>query len=78
MVPTYGFQISAEDVATVLTQMGVTRDAATIERLFERLDACAVERAALHGQDLEQQTEYAYQAIQEQLNTFGIPGSRKG
>jgi ribosomal protein L12E/L44/L45/RPP1/RPP2 len=77
MTPIYGFEITTEDVATVLTQMGAQKDPQTVSQLFERLDACQVEKAALHGQDIDEQTEYAYQEIQDQLNRFGIPGVRQ-
>lgn len=61
------FQISEDDVMTVLYGMGRRCDEETAARILAVIDAAAVEKAALYGDDLVQQTEYAHEEIGRQL-----------
>lgn len=63
------FQISDEDVANVLTDQGQSADDAAM--LLLQLDHAAVEKAALEGDDLDQQAEYAREEIRRQLAELG-------
>jgi len=63
------FEITRDDVAAVLSRLnpgGVLPDA-MIQVVFDRLDHGAVEKAALYGDDMETQTEYAHDEIQRQV-----------
>lgn len=60
-----GFEITVDDVATVLDRMGLVEDA---EEYFEQIDHDRVEAAALYGNDMDEQTAYAYDEIEIQIN----------
>lgn len=65
------FGISSDDVLAVALKRGVKMTDAQAEKWFDQLDADEVEEAALHGDDMDEQTEYAYQNIDEQLDALG-------
>jgi hypothetical protein len=58
----FAFEVTPEDVQQV---MNCSEEEA--EKLFDRLDLYAVEKAALYGNDIEEQTQYAYTEIKQQL-----------
>jgi hypothetical protein len=63
------FEITVEDVMTVSssrTNTPLTEYQAEI--IFNQLDHDAIERAALHGNDMDTQIEYAYEEIRNQLS----------
>lgn len=66
----FAFEFTDEDVAIVLRAMGLPDDGADIFR--QSIDAAAVEAAALHGDDLGQQTSYAHEEIRRQLEELGV------
>lgn len=62
-----GFEITIDDVLFVVHKMGkkVTGDQAN--EIFENLDHFKVEEASMFGDELEQQTFYAYEEIERQI-----------
>ena len=61
------WETTAEDVRNALRQMGMPCDQKSAENVHRSLDMGAVERAALHGDGMDQQTEYACQEIRRQI-----------
>jgi hypothetical protein len=59
------WETTDEDVLNVLNSMGKKDSSA--EDVLSNLDHYKIERAALKGNDLETQTEYAYEEIKRQL-----------
>jgi len=61
------FEITAEDVQNALRDY-VTLTESQAEKLFDfALDCDAVEKAALYGDEMEEQTAFAYEEIREQI-----------
>jgi enamine deaminase RidA (YjgF/YER057c/UK114 family) len=65
------FEISVEDVGNVLDAHRIGYDA---DELHGNLDHDAIEEAALWGDNMEEQTNYAYQEIEKQLKEIGLLG----
>ena len=66
----FSFGISTDDVAQVVaSSFGrfIDRDGPVAEKLFNMLDQNAVEKAALRGDSVDDQTEGAHQDIERQL-----------
>ena len=66
------WETTIDDIANVLERNGVDIDYDMEEWKLEeicdfQIDHIAVEKAALHGLDLEEQTKYAYREIENQL-----------
>lgn len=72
------FQIRSEDVANVLASNPRAQAFSTqpLEELGEQLlgllDLDEVEAVALHGDNLDEQTDYAHDEITRQLRTLGV------
>ena len=65
-----GFEITQEDVHTVLIdnfEPLIKSDDKKIEQIFGELDFDSIEKCALYGDDLENQTDYAFQEIRKQI-----------
>jgi len=58
----YAFEVTPEDVQQV---MNCSEEEA--EHYIDVLDMGAVEKAALYGDDIDEQTNYAYDEIRRQL-----------
>lgn len=63
------FEITQEDVENVLQQHGVAFTEQEAQELFDELDHGSVEQAALYGNDMDEQTNYAYVEIWNQLSS---------
>ena len=73
------FEVSADDVATVLRKHGVTMTDAQIADIHSQLDFDAVETAALAAEiacndedTLDAQTDAAHEEIASQLSDVGL------
>ena len=71
------WETTSDDVLIVLEQNGVEVSVDVEEwRLDEivdfQLDHEAIEKAALNGDDMEQQTNYAHDEIKKQLKRVGV------
>ena len=64
------WETTVDDVQIVLEAHGIAADAQNF--LDEQLDHDRVEDAALNGVEMEEQTNYAYQSIEEQLKEAGL------
>lgn len=78
-MPTTAYQATDEDLANVLVshwKQVQDRDGKTAEtlaaELYPLLDFEEIEKAALMGDDLDEQTNYANDEIARQLRTLGI------
>lgn len=65
------WETTEDDVANVLRAHGITNVNAA-DFCDEQLDHDRVEDAALRGNDMDTQTNYAYQSIEEQLKEAGL------
>lgn len=65
------FGISSDDVLVVAARRGTPITDEEAERWFEELDASLVEDAALYGNDMDEQTNYALDEIERQLVNLG-------
>lgn len=63
------FEITEEDIKNVLSR---NKSGGDPQLILPYLDMGAVEKAALYGDDIDDQTEYAYQEIERQLHEKGI------
>lgn len=68
------FEITEEDVSTVLADMGLPANDAC--EMLGRLDHLAIEKAALHGDDMDVQTGYAHDEIRRQISDMGLTTAR--
>ncbi|MBI6727140.1 hypothetical protein YA0089_26360 [Pseudomonas viridiflava] len=67
------FGISVDDIKTVASErLGVELSDERAEDLFDDINGRAVELAALHGDEMDEQTEYAHVEIKEQLIDLGV------
>lgn len=69
----YGFGIAPDDVAVALERRfgrAVDIDGPVAEELFDMLDQGAVEKAALRGDDMDDQTDGAHAEIEAQLRSL--------
>jgi hypothetical protein len=62
------FEITAEDIQIALSHnLQLQCDSEVAEKLLDEIDVEKIERAALRGDDLEDQTLYAHEAIVNEL-----------
>jgi hypothetical protein len=66
------FEITTEDVQNVLNAHGIPSTYEQAEEKLNALDTDAIEKAALYGDDLDLQTEYALQEVEKQLKAAGV------
>lgn len=66
------WETTVEDVENVLKNMGA--DVSRAAQYHDDLDFDAIVKAALHGNAMEEQTDYAYQEIERQLRIDGLLG----
>lgn len=72
------FGITAEDVQsvlaknTILVSTNAVSPATFAALMLQQINLAEVAKAAMFGNGLEEQTEYAHDCIEEQLLTFGI------
>ena len=62
-----GFEIQEDDVRNVLRQHEIRLSEEAVEELFEMLDEDAIESAALECDDMDEQTQSAYDEIWRQV-----------
>lgn len=73
----FAFEITVDDVHTAVTNHYSDTDQFIevsmewCKEVFENLDYAVVEKAALRGDEMEEQTRYAYEAIIEELIASG-------
>lgn len=75
-----GFEVTVEDIQAVLAMEGRPASYGEAEAILaEHVGAAAgrVEKAALRGDDLDEQTGYAYEEIADVLREAGIIGGRR-
>ena len=68
------WEVSSEDIVNVMTDHGVQieLDDPRLENIISSLDHNKIEQAALFGDDIDEQTEFANENIKEQLLENGI------
>jgi hypothetical protein len=70
-VPT-AFEVTEDDVAWVLGDLGLANDDDATNSVFARLDKMACEWAALRGSEIDDQTAGAYAEIRRQIEGFRL------
>jgi hypothetical protein len=66
------FGISEEDIRNAfLNKLGMDITLEAADKLYPRFDHAKIQKSALYGADLEQQTEYAEQEIRDQIVMLG-------
>jgi hypothetical protein len=63
----HAWETTVEDVQNVLRGMGMPGDEKSAQNVHRSLDMTAIEKAALHGDNMDRQTEYACQEIKRQI-----------
>jgi ribosome maturation protein Sdo1 len=68
------WETTDEDIINVVRDIrkGKIANTRTVERILKNLDHAAIEKAALHGNDLDKQTQYAHEEIKRQIIKKGI------
>lgn len=66
------FAISEDDVAAVMSKHRANVTSDMIQDAYDALNHDRVEKSALYGNDLDSQTELAYQDIEEQLRELKL------
>jgi len=61
------FEITPDDILNVVHRMGKKITGEKCNDLLESLDQFKIENEALRANDLETQTDYAYQEIERQI-----------
>jgi hypothetical protein len=61
------WETTIEDLENVLRRLGMPQQPAVVKTLYDQLDFAAIEKAALYGDSMEEQTEFAYKEIEHQL-----------
>lgn len=67
------WETTDEDVANVLSRLHPSRTYTVKEtiQILGNLDHNKIEKAALYGNDIDEQTNYAYDEIEKQLKKMG-------
>jgi len=66
------FEVTHEDIANVLNDKHKRHATESeIQDAYDSLDMDKVEKAALYGDELDIQTQYAYEEIRKQLSESG-------
>lgn len=70
------WETTVEDVQTVLNRMGHCSNESVAQMILEDLNVDLITDAAMWGEDLDEQTENAYDEIRRQIieRTPGDPG----
>ena len=63
----YAFEVTVQDIINIYKQRGTTVSPTIAEAVFDDLEMELIEEAALQGEDLDEQTELAYEEIKRQL-----------
>ena len=66
------WETTVEDVQNVLKKMGKTCTEEQADQIHSSLDHQEIERSALQGNDMETQTEYAYEEINRQITCLDV------
>lgn len=66
------FEITEDDVEGVLCQHLKNVSSEMVEKAFDEIDHDQVEKSALHGDDMDEQLEFALKDIESQLKELGF------
>ena len=66
------WETTTDDVLNVVHQLGKKIDGDTCHTILEELDQFAIENAALNGDDIDEQTQYAYDEMKMQIHEKGL------
>lgn len=66
------FEITEDDVENVMSKHLKNVSQKMVENAFEEIDHGRVERSALYGNDMDEQTSFALQDIEHQLQELKI------
>lgn len=63
----YAFEITQEDIESVIKEKNYP---VTYDDLKPYLDVYEIETAAMYGDDMDEQTKYAYEEIDKQIQNY--------
>ena len=66
------WETTVDDVLNVLKEEGVSKTEEEAESILDDLDHDKIEKEALRGDNMDEQVDYAYLEIKEQLIEMGI------
>lgn len=61
------WETTTDDILNVIHELGKKSDTDKVEEIYNELDLYIIEDAALQGNDIEEQTNYAYDEIKRQI-----------
>ena len=68
----YAFEVTPEDIITVCNELGTTIDEIKANSIISKLDMKKIVDAALFGDDIDEQTEYAHEEIKDQIKELEL------
>lgn len=66
------WETTYDDVLNVAHRMGKKLSGDQTDTIYDNLDHFKIEDAALNGNDIQKQTEYAYEEIERQMKEMQI------
>jgi hypothetical protein len=63
----YAFEVTIDDILNVYQERGTKVSVSLAQAVMDDLDFDLIEEAALLGDDIEEQTDFAYEEIKRQL-----------
>ena len=66
------WETTDEDVINVVREMGYVANEHAVKHILDNIDHTEIEKAALHGNDMDEQTRYAYDEIKRQIIERGL------
>jgi len=61
------WETTEDDILNAVHQMGKKATSDEVQHIMDNLDQFAIEDAALNGDDIQEQTNYAYEEIKKQI-----------
>ena len=66
------WETTVDDVFNTLKSLGVKKTTEEVKAILDDLDTDKIEKEALRGDDMDEQLDYAYLEIKEQIIEMGI------
>ena len=66
------WETTIDDVRVVLKQIGKKATPKQVKAIYDDLDADEIESAALHGDEISEQTDYAFKEIHRQIKAMPV------
>jgi hypothetical protein len=66
------WETTVDDVFNTLKSLGVKKTTEEVKAILDDLDTDKIEKEALRGDDMDEQLDYAYLEIKDQIIEMGI------